>query len=182
MSAANENSERVHSSMRHSSRRWIASATATVTLVLPGFALAAPAAADPTANLRSAIMSARGGGCPLRSNPIVEQANRVANESTRNYKNLITEGRQPVDDPGPGLQALGYRGKKSKLLRGWADNEAVAIKALLLQGASDVQRDSELVVHVVPPFIADCAFTDYGADVIHDETFGYFTSAILAGP
>lgn len=170
------------SAISHHSGRWIACLMAIVTVFSVGITLAAPASADLTANLRNAIVSARGSGCPLRSDPLVEQANRVANESTRNYKNRNTEGSQPIDDPMPGLKALGYSGTKSKLLRGWADNEADAIKALLLQAAVDVERDSNLVVHDRPPFITDCAFTDYGADMIYDERSGYFTSLILAGP
>ncbi|MCV7150131.1 hypothetical protein [Mycolicibacterium pyrenivorans] len=156
---------------------------AAIALVVPAaVTLAAPASADLTASLRSAVVSARGGACPLRSNPLVEQVNRIANESTRTYKNRVSQGAQPVDDPAPGLKALGYSGTKSKLLRGWADNEADAIKALLLQGAVDVERDSNLDVQDRPPFIADCAFTDYGADMIYDEISGYYTSVILAGP
>lgn len=180
MSAANEEPQR--SPIPQRSGRWISWVTAIVTVVSAGVTLAAPASADLTAHLRSAVVSARGGACPLRSHPLVEQVSRVANESTRNYKNRNTKGVQPVDDPGPGLKAIGYSGNKSKLLRGWADNEADAIKILLLQGAVDVARDSNLDVYEIPPYIMDCAFTDYGADVIYDETSGYYASVVLAGP
>jgi hypothetical protein len=177
MYAANE--ELQHSPRPHRSGRWIAWVTAIVTAVPTGVAFAAPASADLTANLRSAVVSARGGACPLHSHPLVERVSRLANESTRNYKNRTTEGAQPIDDPGPGLKALGT---KSKLLRGWADNEVDAIRALLLQGAVDVESDANLKIQDRPAFITDCAFTDYGANMIHDETSGYYTSVVLAGP
>ena len=181
MYAVNEEPRR--SPLPHRSGRWIAWVTAIMTVVPAGVTLAAPASADLTDNLRSAIASVRGGACPLRSEPLVEQVNRVANVSTNNYRNSNTQGQQPIDDPGPGLKALGYSGTKSKLLRGWADNEGDAIKALLLQGAVDVERDANLVIQDrASSFITDCAFTDYGADVIYDENLGYFTSMVLAGP
>lgn len=182
MYVADRRWERVRDPMPRRSVRWVAWVAAIVLVVPAAVTLAAPAFADLTASLRSAVVSARGGACPLRSNPLVEQVNRVANESTRTYKNRMSQGAQPVDDPAPGLKALGYSGTKSKLLRGWADNEADAIKALLLQGAVDVERDSNLDIRERPPFLADCAFADYGADMIYDETSGYYTSVILAGP
>ncbi|MGA8547726.1 MAG: hypothetical protein WB785_21020 [Mycobacterium sp.] len=149
---------------------------ATIAAFVPaGLGLAPSVAADATtANLRTAIASARGGSCgPLRSDPVVERVAEAINRSVSDYQNLTSAGLQPIDDPGPGLKALGYSGNKSKLLRGYGKTEADAIKILILQG---------FAVKEGTPFIADCAFKDYGASVIHNDTWGYMTSTVLAGP
>ncbi len=173
---------RVRDPMPRRSGRWIGWVAAIALVVPAAVTLAAPASADLTASLRSAVVSARGGACPLRSNPLVEQVNRIANESTRTYKNRVSQGAQPVDDPAPGLKALGYSGTKSKLLRGWADNEADAIKALLLQAQSTSSGTVTSMSKTVPPFHRRLRLHRLWADMIYDEISGYYTSVILAGP
>jgi hypothetical protein len=128
----------------------------------------APAAlAQSGDNLRAAVAQMRNASCPpLRSDPIVEQAARNINQSTDAWIDH-TARTVPVPDPAPLLDDLGYGGRKSTMLLGAGSSEDAAIKGLLLQGYAR---------------IPDCSYTDYGADVMRNESTGYFLmTVVLAG-
>jgi hypothetical protein len=135
-------------------------------------AFAPSAFADLSDNLRSAVSAERGACGPLHSEPIVEKVADAINRSVRDYQANASAGAQPIDDPAPGLKALNYSGNKSKLLRGWGKTEAAAIKQVLIENIAVIEG---------PPVTQDCGFKDYGASVLFDEQFGYFTSVVLAG-
>lgn len=147
---------------------WMASALVIVMVLSTGLSLAPSALADPTANLRNAVASARGGtSCgPLRYNPVVEQAAEVINRSTDDYLNH-TATRIPILDPLEGLKDLGYGGTKAYLLQGADRSDALAIKGALLEGYAA---------------IPDCSYTDFGVSARRNETTGYnLVSSVLAG-
>lgn len=129
---------------------------------------AAPAHADRTENLRSAVEQARAGtSCgALRTDPIAEQAAARVNRSTQDYLDH-TATDVPITDPLPGLKILGYGGGRATLLQGASRDEAEAIKALILQGYAK---------------IPDCSYTDFGVDTQINEPTGYvLTAVVLAG-
>jgi hypothetical protein len=147
---------------------WMASALVIVMVLSTGLSLAPSALADPAANLRDAVASARGGtSCgPLRYNPVVEQVARVINRSTDDYLNH-TATRVPIPDPLDGLKDLGYGGTKAYLLQGADRSDALAIKGALLEGYAA---------------IPDCSYTDFGVSMWRNETTGYnLVSSVLAG-
>jgi hypothetical protein len=141
---------------------------AAVCLAAAGVALAPPTLADPAPNIRDAVASLRGGtSCgPLRYDPVVEQAAEIINRLEDDYISHAAR-QQPIDDPTPGLKDLGYGGKKAKLLRGTARNDADAITAMLLQGYNA---------------FSDCSYGDFGVSILRNAETGYTSTAVvLAG-
>lgn len=160
------------------SRRSI-SLRATGVVVATGFVtglvLAPPAAADPAADLREAIVSARSEtSCgPLNYHATVEQAAGVFNQMTDDYLNHTATRVQNKDtapgsipDPLPGLKDLGYGGTKAYLLQGAQKSEARAIKGALLQGYASSK-------------ISDCSYTDFGVDMRRNQRTGYDLAAVM---
>jgi hypothetical protein len=146
---------------------WMASALVIVIVLSAGLSLAPSALADPAANLRDAVTSARSGtSCgPLRYNPVVQQVAEVINRSTDDYLNHAAT-RVPILDPLEGLKDLGYRGTKAYLLQGADRSDALAIKGALLEGYAA---------------IPDCSYTDFGVSMRRNETTGYnLASSVLA--
>lgn len=151
----------------------------TVTIFPAGLALAPAAPADPVADVRDAIVSARSetSCAPLRYDPIVEHAAEVFNRMTDDYLDHTATRVQNKDtrpgsipDPLPGLKDLGYAGTKAVLLQGAHHGDALAIKGALLQGYASGN-------------ISDCSFTDFGADMRRNERTGYnVVSVVLAAP
>jgi hypothetical protein len=128
----------------------------------------APAVADQTANLRSAVQQARAGtSCgALRTDSIAEQVAARVNRSTVDYMNH-TATDVPISDPLPGLKILGYGGSHATLVQGASRDEAESIKSLILLGYDK---------------IPNCAYTDFGVDTRTDESTGYvLTAVVLAG-
>lgn len=152
---------------------------AAVTVFCAGLALAPPAPADPAADVKDAIVSARSetSCAPLRYDPIVERAAQVFNRMTDDYLNHTATRVQNKDtrpgsipDPLPGLKDLGYVGTKAYLIQGAHHSDALAIKGALLQGYAASK-------------ISDCSFTDFGADMRRNERTGYnVVSVVLAAP
>lgn len=168
---------RVPKPLLHGRGLWTAWVVAIVAVLPAGVGVAPRAFADSAsaATFRNALTSARGGtSCgALQSDPIVERVAEAINRSTDLYLDHdATE--TPLDDPRPGLQALGYGGKHAALLRGVDQTEAGAIKEALLEGAAPLHGD--------PPGISNCALKDFGVSVRYNEAKGYLTSAVLAGP
>ncbi|WP_232066525.1 hypothetical protein [Mycobacterium parmense] len=131
--------------------------------------LAPSAVADPEANVRDAVASARSGtSCgSLRSNAVVEQVAQIINRSTDDYLNHAAT-RVPVLDPLEGLKTLGYSGTKAYLLSGAAQNDADAIQGAVLEGYAA---------------LPDCSYTDFGLSLRRNDTTGYhLVSVVLAGP
>jgi hypothetical protein len=147
----------------------IASAVVALMVLCAGISLASSALADPSANFKMAIASARAGSScgPLRYNAVVEQVAEISNRSTDKYLNHATTD-VPVEDPLPGLKDLGYGGSKGILLRGAAKDEATSVKGLLLEGFDKVP---------------DCSYTDFGVSTLRNQWNSYYlTSLVLAGP
>ncbi|MBP2454782.1 hypothetical protein [Mycolicibacterium lutetiense] len=146
-----------------------------VTGFVAGVVLAPPAAADPAAELREAIVSARSEtSCgPLQYHHTVEQAAGVFNQMTDDYLSHTATRVQNKDttpgsipDPLPGLKNLGYSGTKAFLLQGAKKDQALAIKAALLQGYAANK-------------ISDCSFTDFGVDMRRNLRTGYDLAAVV---
>jgi hypothetical protein len=126
--------------------------------------LAPPAFADSTDSLRAAAMSVRSASCgPLRSDPLVQRATEIANQSSDAWLNQVGRA-APPDDILPILKDLGYAGAKAVQLRGAGVTDARAIKGLVLQGYLD---------------LPDCSYTVYGADVLQNRQTGYFLTALV---
>lgn len=152
---------------------WIAVALAMVTALSPG--LAPSVLADPVADLRDAITSARSEtSCgPLRYNPVVEQGAEVYNRLTDDYLNhtatRVPEGNlSPGEhvDPLPGLKDLGYSGTKAALLQGAHKREALAIKGALLEGYAWNA-------------ISDCSYSDFGTSMRLNQRTGYSLASVI---
>ncbi len=136
---------------------------------LLGFAFAPSAHADTAAAVRAAVIASRGGGaCPaLRSDTLIDQIAEIINRSTDGYLNQSAT-RVPIVDAQEGLKELGYNGTKAYLLQGADANEALAIKAALLEGYDA---------------LADCAYADFGASVKRNDATGFtLVVIVLAGP
>ncbi|OMC36733.1 hypothetical protein A5740_00205 [Mycobacterium sp. GA-1841] len=147
------------------------SLAAAMTLAV-AMTFAPAAAADPTADLRSAVAAKRG-GCPaLQSDPVLEGVAQRANLETQNYANR-TARFQPMEDPMPMLRQLSYPAGKAKLLAGFASTQKFAdAEQKAIYGATLFGWDT----------IPDCTYTRYGADVLTDANTGNTTAAIvLAG-
>jgi hypothetical protein len=150
-------------------RSWLISAGTSVLLAV-GTVLHAPAAAaDPAADLRSAVTQMRTGtSCgALRPNPILDDVAFRINKSTQDYLDHAAT-QVPVTDPLPGMKVLGYPGTKAALLQGASKVDGNSIKGLLLQGFDK---------------FPDCAYTEFGSSAMRNEGTGYLlTVAVLAGP
>ncbi|MCP3810895.1 hypothetical protein NLX62_00835 [Mycobacteriaceae bacterium Msp059] len=145
---------------------------AAIMTALAAVSLAPAAAADPTADLRSAVAAKRG-GCPaLQSDPVLEGVAQRANIETQNYANR-TARFQPMEDPMPMLRQLSYPAGKAKLLAGFASAQKFPdAEQKAIYGAALFGWDT----------IPDCTYTRYGADVRTDTNTGNSTAAIvLAG-
>ena len=151
-------------------RRCLTSVSSVVAALVPivgvGALLASPTAADPAPEVAQAVVAARGSApCgPLRYNPTVEHAAEIVNRSTYTYLNHTAEN-VPADDPHPTaiVKDLGMNASKVSSLQGAARDEADAIKGVLLEGRAA---------------IPDCAYTDFGASVLHEEQSD-FTLAVV---
>ncbi|MGE2726589.1 hypothetical protein [Mycolicibacterium pulveris] len=151
----------------------------TIAGLVAGLVLAPPAAADPIAHFREAIVSARSATpcAPLQYHPIVEQVAAVFNQMTDDYLNHEATRVQNKDttpgsipDPLPGLKNLGYGGTKAYLLQGAHHDEASAIKGALLEGYALNK-------------ISDCSYTDFGVDMRRNQSTAYNLAAlVLAAP
>lgn len=140
-----------------------------------GLVLAPPAAAEPAADLREAIVSARSEtSCgPLNYHSTVERAAGVFNQMTDDYLSHSATRVQNKDttpgsipDPLPGLKNLGYGGTKAYLLQGAQKSEGRAIKGALLQGYASNK-------------ISDCSYTDFGVDMRRNQRTGYDLAAVV---
>jgi hypothetical protein len=139
--------------------------------------LAAPSAADPTTHLKSEIDAARrDAGCPpLQLDPILNDVSQRVTGETDDYvrhaaRELPTSGEIDLLSTGSGgvlkvLRERGYHTNKVRLLSGFGDNraggagdnEAKAIKALVLEGQGfDV--------------LSDCTYTRYGVSALNDDS------------
>lgn len=161
---------------RRRGARWTPWLGVIMTVGCSGVALAPPSAlADSAADFRDAVASARSAtSCgPFKSDPIVEQVAKVMNRSTDDYV-IHNATDVPIDDPMPGLKALGYGGNKAAALRGAAKTEAEAIHGAIVEGYAAIHG---------PPALTDCTYKDFGASVQYNEMKGYYlTSLVLAGP
>lgn len=131
--------------------------------------LAPTSAADATATLRSQVDAARG-GCPaLQSDPVLNDVAHRANTETQSYIEH-TARFEPFEDPMPVLRDLGYSAGKAKLIPGYGDIEAKAIRGVVVHGWEA---------------IPDCTYTRYGVHVLDNSegTRGKYTLAalVLAG-
>ncbi|MGV0734270.1 hypothetical protein [Mycolicibacter sinensis] len=166
-----------HGRIRAPMRRGL-SLLATVT-AFSGLALASPAQADPVADVKEAVVSARSEtSCgSMRYDSVVEQAAEVFNRMTDDYLDHTATRVQNKDtrpgsipDPVPGLKDLGYPATKAYLIQGAHHDDASAIKAAMLQGYAAGKFD-------------DCSYTDFGVSMRYNERTGYNLAAvILAAP
>jgi hypothetical protein len=130
---------------------------------------APPAAADPTANLKSQVDSARGStGCPpLQRDPVLDGVAQRANRETEGYV-AHTARFTPLEDPTQALRDLGYKARKTQLLAGYGDVdgdfEDKAIRGAVMQGYD-----------VIP----DCTYTKYGVAVLSNALAKYAISAVV---
>lgn len=149
-----------------SGRRWRVAAALAVGLTTAGLVGAPPAAADWTENLRSAVAAARGSSCELRSDPIIDNAAQGINESTDKWIDNASRA-VPETDALPVVNDFGFNASKATILSSAANNEADAIKALLLQGFAE---------------IPDCSYTAYGVSTTYNaKKDNILMTAVLAG-
>jgi hypothetical protein len=163
-SARNEADQQAPVGRRRALWRGILAAAVTAVLSL---SFAPLSTADPTADLRSEVDSARSGACAqFQSDPVLEDVARRSNGETDGYIVHIAKY-QPFEDPMPVLHDLGYTTGKAKLLVGYGDTEAKAIKGALLEGFEA---------------IPDCTYTKYGVHILKNDDQGYvLASVLLAG-
>jgi hypothetical protein len=148
--------------------RWLAFAGVIMTAISAGVSLAPPAVADPVADLKEALASARAAtSCPpYRFDPVVEQVAQMVTKVTDEWLDHATT-QVPVDDPLPGLKVLGYGGSKAVALQGAGLKEPDAIKGAMLEGFD---------------LIADCSYTDFGVSLRQNVRSGYYLAvAVVAG-
>ena len=132
--------------------------------------LASPSAADPTADLTSAVDAARR-ECPaLRSDPVLEALAQRQNEEANSYLQH-TARFIPFQDPLPLMREMGSNAGQAKLLLGYGDTGIApgtlsekAIRGALLQGWAA---------------IPDCTYTRYGANVLENGSNGYSLAAVV---
>jgi hypothetical protein len=131
--------------------------------------LAPPAGADAVDMVKNAVTAARAGSScgPLRSDPTVQRVAEVINKSFKDWADHNAT-HVPIEDPQPGLNELGYRGKGVYFGGASTKSQAEAIRAALLEGYT---------------FIPDCAYSDVGASMVLDEGSGQnLVAVVLAGP
>ncbi|MCV7193113.1 hypothetical protein [Mycolicibacterium brumae] len=148
--------------------------TTTALAVMLGaatLALAPAAAADATDDLRGAVASKRG-NCPaLQQDPVLDGLAEIANRETQDYAQKIARF-QPMDDPMPALQKLGYPAAKAKLLSGYSGPERDDAMSRAIHGATLFGWDT----------IPDCSYNRYGAHAMTNPVTGNATTVIvLAG-
>jgi hypothetical protein len=139
---------------------------AAVALVMTLCMAVAPppnSAADATANLQTQVDAARGGCPPLHADPVLTDVARRANGETQS--NIEHTARSlPFEDPMPILHDLGYPARKAKLLAGYGDAQAKAIRGAVLFGWES---------------IPDCSYTRYGVNVLEGSAGNYWLAAII---
>lgn len=154
--------------MRYPGRTARLVAAYTIVLIIDGGGLAV-AAADPAPALSDAVSQLRAGGqCgPLTHDPIADATAKVVNRSTDTYVSHNAR-HVPVSDALPIFHDLGGGGGKTHILRGAADNEADAIKGLILQGYAA---------------IPDCSYTGFGTSMSRNpDAAKVLTAVVLVGP
>ena len=145
--------------------------TAILTIVL-----APISSADPTTHLKSEVDAARtGSGCPAyQSDPVLNAVTQRIMSEANAYANH-TATFLPVSDDVSLMRVLresGYYTVKAKLLNGYGDinaggpgdNEAKAIKAVVLEGTAYQT-------------FTDCGYTKYGFGAINNDSSQGFPSS-----
>lgn len=131
---------------------------------------AAPASADPIADLRSAIAAKRG-SCPaLQADPLLDGVAQRANQETLEY----SQGKarfQPMEDPRPILRQLSLPAAKAKMFAGFAGADQPDGQQRAIYGATLFGWET----------IPDCGFTRYGADVATNATGSAAAVIVLVG-
>lgn len=125
---------------------------AATALTVTSMCLAPAAVADSTDQLRAAVAAARPAECPLRSDPVIDQAAEKINQTTDRWINNTARA-VPETNAIPVLQDLGYGGTKASILSGAATSPANAIKATLIQGFDK---------------LPDCSFKDFGVSTLYN--------------
>ncbi|MEZ0355254.1 hypothetical protein [Mycobacterium sp. SA01] len=121
-------------------------------LSLTSVCMAPAALADSTDLLRAAVAAARPAACPLRSNPVVDQAAEEINQTTDRWINNAARA-VPETNALTVLRDLGYDGTTASILSGAATAPANAIKATLLQGFDK---------------LPDCSYKDFGVSTLYN--------------
>jgi hypothetical protein len=152
--------------MNVASRRTVMGLTMTVGVAT---ALAVPAGADPAPDLARAVSAAHGNCGPLAYDPRVERAADIVNRSTYDFLQHTAQN-VPADDPHPTaiVKDLGIEGTKSYALQGAGQDEADAVRGLLLQGFNA---------------IPDCGYTSVGTSRLYEPGSGYYlVVVVMVGP
>jgi hypothetical protein len=151
---------------------------ACVAPILAGLAVSvAPvSAAEPTAELKSSVDSARGTSCPaLRSDPILNQVAQRANLSTDSFIGFTSRSQplgSPNADPMPALHELGYPATKAKLLAGYGDPA--------VEGYGDIAAKASYgAVLQGYEAIPDCSYTSIGVDLLTNPSKGYALATVI---
>lgn len=110
------------------------------------------ALADSTDLLRAAVAAARPAACPLRSDPVIDQAAEEINQTTDRWIDNTARA-VPETNAIPVLQDLGFGATKASILSGAAPSPANAIKATLLQGFDK---------------LPDCSYKDFGVSTLYN--------------
>lgn len=159
-----------HCARRGGGVAWIMTMAAII-----GIGVAPRSVADATANLQSAVASARSGCAALQPNPVLNDLAQRANQSTDSFILFRTRS-QPIGSPKadvlPALHQLGYSANKAKMLSGYGDPEitgygdvvAKAIYGAILEGYEA---------------IPDCGYTRLGTDVLQNESKGYALATVI---
>lgn len=114
--------------------------------------VAPSAAADSTDLLRAAVAAARPAACPVRSDPVIDQAADEINKTTDRWINNTARA-VPETNALPILKELGYGGSKASILSGASTSATNAIKATLIQGFQ---------------LLPDCSYKDYGVSTLYN--------------
>ncbi|MDF3339481.1 hypothetical protein P3H80_18735 [Mycolicibacterium septicum] len=121
-------------------------------LTVTSICVAPAAVADSTDLLRAAVAAARPAACPVRSDPVIDQAAEKINQTTDRWINNTARA-VPETNAVPVLQDLGYGGTKAAILSGAATSPTNAIKATLLQGFDK---------------LPDCSYKDFGVSTLYN--------------
>ena len=154
--------------LRHRAQRRLVTAFLATVFTATGIAAAPSAVADPTENLRAAVVAARGASScgPLRSDPTVDQVAYLVNQSSDDWLNFASRA-VPEIDALPPLKDLGYPANTAAILSGATPDDGTSVKGLILQGYAK---------------IPDCAYTSFGVATTYNERKGIFVmTAVLAG-
>ncbi|WP_085305591.1 hypothetical protein [Mycolicibacillus koreensis] len=90
----------------------------------------------------------------------------MATRETSEYKNYRSSA-VPFTDPIPALRTIGFTGSNAILLSGYGDDEASALRGVMLQGHRS---------------LLDCSYTLYGASTLHADAGFNLVSVVLAAP